>query len=152
MTAIDPITQDRFVVARRRRYTLTPTLDRVELSEFSVAETDEPICHVRQPVSRFNEGIRFYADAAGIPEVMRIKARPRFDPWARYQVTDPSRETIGEIERPSARGRCAPATCSTAARERRSRRSAGRRRSAPAAASPAAWGSPAWPGCWASAA
>jgi hypothetical protein len=90
---------DRFVVTRRRRYTLTPSLSSVDVYEFSLPTTDEPFCRVRQRVSRFNEDIRFYADEAGLVELMRIRALRRFDPWARYEVLDPSGETIGEIEK-----------------------------------------------------
>lgn len=88
--------EDHFVVSRRRRLTVTPSLSRVDAYDFALAGTDEPICRVRQRVWRFDTDIRFHD---GNAERMRIRARRRFDPWARYELTDERRETIGEIQK-----------------------------------------------------
>ena len=77
--------------------TVTPSLSRVDVYDFALAASDDPICRVRQRVWRFNQDIRFHGAAGG--DVMRIRARPRFDPWARYELTDERRETIGEIQK-----------------------------------------------------
>src|ERR687898_3760 len=45
------------------------------------------------------QDIRFYADASKQQETMRIKARQRFDPRARYDVTDADGAKIGEIQK-----------------------------------------------------
>jgi hypothetical protein len=99
MHAAARLEMDRFVVSRRRRYTLTPAFSSVDIYDFAEAASDEPICHVRQPVSRFNADIRFYADEARTAELLRVRAHPRFDPWARHEVTGPAGETIGAIEK-----------------------------------------------------
>ena len=72
-----------------------PSLGRVDVYDFAL-DTDEPVCRVRQRVWRFGKGIRFHG-ASG--EVMRIRARRRYDPWARYELTDERRETIGGIQK-----------------------------------------------------
>jgi hypothetical protein len=104
MTASDLTQQDRFVISRRRRLTVTPFLGRVDLFDFALDETDDPICRVRQRVWRFNQDIRFRAVGDGHDDIMRIRARRRFDPWGRYEVTDPDGETIGEIQKVFAGG------------------------------------------------
>ena len=61
------------------------------------------ICFAEQKRFKFKEDIRFYTDDTKTTEVMRLKARQRFDPAARYDVTDAQGNTIGEIHRrPSA--------------------------------------------------
>jgi hypothetical protein len=102
MHANDLTQHDRFVISRRRRLAVTPSLGRVDLFDLGLATTDDAVCHVRQRVWRFNQDIRFYGE--GAVEVMRIRARPRFDPWARYELTDARRETIGEIQKVFAGG------------------------------------------------
>lgn len=59
----------------------------------------EPVCFVEQKRFAFKEDIRFYADDTKSVELMRLKARQRFDPSARYDVTDPSGATIGQIQK-----------------------------------------------------
>jgi hypothetical protein len=97
MPASDVTQEDQFVVTRRRRLTVTPSLSRVDVFEFGLAATDEPICRVRQRVWRFTQDIHFYAPGDG--ELMRLRAGRRFDPWARYELLDARGETIGEIQK-----------------------------------------------------
>lgn len=59
----------------------------------------EPFCFVRQKTFKFKEDIRFYVDSSRTEELMRIKARQRFDPSARYDVTDPAGASIGGIQK-----------------------------------------------------
>ena len=47
----------------------------------------------------FKEDIRFYADDSKAHELMRLKARQRFDPRARYDVTASDGSKIGEIQK-----------------------------------------------------
>jgi hypothetical protein len=99
MTASELTEQDRFVISRRRRLTVTPFFGRVDLYDFALGATDGAICRVRQRVWRFNQDIRFYGAGGGNVDVMRIRARRRFDPWARYELTDACGKTIGEIQK-----------------------------------------------------
>jgi hypothetical protein len=87
---------DRFVLRQRIR----PVINQYEL--FLPGPGDgpgEPICFVEQKRFRLKEDIRFYADDLKSREVMRIKARRRFDPVARYDVTDARDVKIGEIQK-----------------------------------------------------
>ncbi|MEX0789779.1 MAG: hypothetical protein WD178_03290, partial [Actinomycetota bacterium] len=52
-----------------------------------------------QKLFKFKEDIRFYTDAGRSEELMRIKARQRFDPAARYEVTDSAGQTVGAIQK-----------------------------------------------------
>jgi uncharacterized protein YxjI len=61
--------------------------------------TGEPVCFVEQKRFTFKEDIRFYADDTKSTELFRIKARQRFDPRARYDVTDAAGAPIGEIQK-----------------------------------------------------
>ena len=87
---------DRFVLRQRIR----PLLNQYEFSLPAAGETPErPICFVEQKRLTFKEDIRFYADDSKRQELMRIKARQRFDPRARYDVTDATGAKIGEIQK-----------------------------------------------------
>jgi len=98
----DPNQHDRFVVTRRRRVTATPSLGSVDIYEFALAgaEVDTPpVCLVRQRVSRSNVRIAFYADEARTVALMYLNTWPRFDPWARCELTDSGLDTVGEIQK-----------------------------------------------------
>jgi uncharacterized protein YxjI len=56
-------------------------------------------CFIEQQRFKFKEDIRFYTDESKSQELMRIKARQRFDPRARYDVTEPGGATIGQIQK-----------------------------------------------------
>jgi uncharacterized protein YxjI len=87
---------DRFIL----RQLIRPVVNQYE---FSLPTADgapgDPICFVEQKRFSFKEDIRFYADSSKQQELMRIKARQRFDPRARYDVTGPEGEKIGEIQK-----------------------------------------------------
>jgi uncharacterized protein YxjI len=91
---VDPNQHDRFVLRQHIR----PMINRYE---FSVPEGGEarPICFVEQKRFKLKEDVRFFTDETKQSEVMRIKARQRFDPRARYDVTDASGAKIGEIQK-----------------------------------------------------
>jgi hypothetical protein len=88
---INPNEHDRFVLRQRIRLVINQY-------EFSLAEQDPPFCFVEQARFKFKEDIRFYADDRKTTEVMRIRARQVFDPWATYDVTAGG-EKIGEIQK-----------------------------------------------------
>lgn len=92
----DPNAHDRFVL----RQLIRPVVNRYE---FSLPTPDgapgELIAFVEQKRFSFKEDIRFYADDSKREELMRIKARQRFDPRARYDVTTADGTKIGEIQK-----------------------------------------------------
>jgi len=59
----------------------------------------QPVAFVEQKRFTFKEDIRFYTDETKQVELLRIKARQRFDPAARYDITGPGGEKIGEIQK-----------------------------------------------------
>jgi len=88
--------QDRFLLRQR----WAPMVNRYE---FFLPGDDgrpgEPICFVEQKRVTFKEDIRFYADETKSLEILRIKARQRFDPAARYDVTEADGTRIGQIQK-----------------------------------------------------
>ena len=95
--SVDPNQHDRFILRQRLRLV-------VNEYEFSLPgpEGDTPgqaFCFVHQRRFKFKEDIRFYTDDSRSVELMRIKARQRFDPRARYDVTAADGSKIGEIQK-----------------------------------------------------
>ena len=94
---IDPNQHDRFVLRQRFRFV-------VNEYEFSLPDAGgeapgQPFAFVRQKPYKFKEDIGFYADATRSVELMRIKARQRFDPAAKYDVVAADGTTIGLIQK-----------------------------------------------------
>ena len=93
---IDPNQHDRFVLKQRIRLVINQY-------EFSLAgpewEPTEPLAFVEQKRFKFKEDIRFYTDDSKTEELLRIKARQRFDPRARYDVTAADGTKVGEIQK-----------------------------------------------------
>ena len=93
---VDPNQHDRFLM----RQLIRPVVNQYE---FSLPNQDgspgQPFCFVEQKRFKFKEDIGFYTDDSKRIETMRIKARQRFDPRARYDVTDASGAKIGEIQK-----------------------------------------------------
>ena len=92
MGIVDPNQHDQFVLRQRIR----PVINQYE---FSLADGEPPFCFVEQKRFTFKEDIRFFADDSKSVELMRIKARQRFDPRATYDVTGPDGARIGEIRK-----------------------------------------------------
>lgn len=95
--AIDPNQHDRFILRQRFRFV-------VNEYEFSLpAPVSEapgrPFAFVRQKPFKFKEDIRFYADESRSIELMRVKARQRFDPAAKYDVVAADGTSIGYIQK-----------------------------------------------------
>ena len=97
MTSTDLILhQDRFLLRQK----WAPVVNRYEF--FLPGDDGQPgerICFVEQKRFTFKEDIRFYADEDKSRELLRIKARQRFDPRARYDVTEPGGLKVGEIQK-----------------------------------------------------
>jgi uncharacterized protein YxjI len=93
---VDPNRHDRYVLRQRIR----PVINQYEITlPAPVGEPGEPVAFVEQARFKFKEDIRFYADDSKQVELMRLKARQRFDPRARYDVTDDTGAKIGEIQK-----------------------------------------------------
>jgi len=94
---LDPNEHDRFILRQRFR----PVVNDYEFSvpQGGGDEPGPPFCFVRQKRFKFKEDIRFYVDDSRTVELMRIKARQRFDPRARYDVTAADGSKIGEIQK-----------------------------------------------------
>jgi uncharacterized protein YxjI len=94
---IQPNEHDRFELRQRFR----PIVNQYEftLPPEDGAKTGAPVAFVEQKRFKFKEDIRFYADESKTVELLRIKARQRFDPRARYDVTDPAGNKVGEIQK-----------------------------------------------------
>jgi uncharacterized protein YxjI len=96
VTGVNPAEHDRFTLRQR----WAPMVNRYEFSVPGAdGAPDLPVCFVQQKRFKFKEDIRFYADASKTVELMRIKARQRFDPRARYDITDQNGHKIGEIQK-----------------------------------------------------
>jgi uncharacterized protein YxjI len=93
---VQPNEHDRFILRQRLR----PVVNQYE---FTLPGPDgqpgEPVAFVEQKRFAFKEDIRFYADDTKSQELMRLKARQRFDPRARYDVTAADGSKIGEIQK-----------------------------------------------------
>jgi uncharacterized protein YxjI len=93
---IDPNQHDRFVLRQRIR----PIVNQYEFRLPDVGGTQGPVvCFVEQARFKFKEDIRFYADDSKSQELMRLKARQRFDPRAKYDITAADGATIGQLQK-----------------------------------------------------
>ena len=89
---VDPNQHDSFVL--RQKATLV-----INRYEFLLAEGEPPFCFVEQARFKFKEDIRFFTDASKSVDLLRIKARQRFDPSATYDITGADGTKIGEIKK-----------------------------------------------------
>ena len=88
---VQPNEHDTFLLRQRIR----PVVNQYEFT----LPGGEPVCFVEQKRFAFKEDIRFYTDDSKRQELMRLKARQRFDPSARYDVTDAGGGMIGQIQK-----------------------------------------------------
>src|SRR5919202_661757 len=88
---VQPNDHDVFLLRQRIR----PVVNQYE---FTLPD-GEPVCFVEQKRFKFKEDIRFYSDDSKRHELMRLKARQRFDPAARYDVTEAGGAPIGQIQK-----------------------------------------------------
>lgn len=94
---VDPNQHDRFIL--RQKFKLVINEYEFSLPQGQSDAPGPPFCFVQQKRFRFKEDIRFYVDNSRTHELMRIKARQRFDPAARYDVTTPDGQPIGQIQK-----------------------------------------------------
>jgi uncharacterized protein YxjI len=96
MQTIDPNECDRFILQQQFRLV-------VNQYQFSLPGPDDTpgrvFCFVRQKMFKFKEDVRFFTDETMTVELMRIKARQRFDPRATYDVTTPEGTKIGQFQK-----------------------------------------------------
>jgi uncharacterized protein YxjI len=93
---VDPNLHDRFLLRQRFR----PVINQYEFTLPAADGTPgQLVAFVEQKRFKFKEDIRFYTDDSKRQELMRIKARQRFDPRARYDVTAADGSKIGEIQK-----------------------------------------------------
>lgn len=84
---------DHDVFQLRQRFKLV-----INQYEFTLPD-GTPVSFVEQARFKFKEDIRFYVDDSKQVGLMRLKARQRFDPAARYDVTDNAGNPIGQIQK-----------------------------------------------------
>jgi uncharacterized protein YxjI len=93
--ALDVTSQDRFVLKQRFKW----VINQYEFSVPDPAGDGQPFCFVEQKRFKFKEDIRFFSDESKQDELLKILARQRFDPRARYDVTLPDGSKVGEIQK-----------------------------------------------------
>ena len=93
---IDPNDHDVFLL--RQKWTMVVNRYVFSLPDARGGE-GEPFAFVEQKRFAFKEDIRFFADESKRVQLLAIKARRRFDPAARYDITGASGEKIGEIQK-----------------------------------------------------
>jgi uncharacterized protein YxjI len=96
-TWVDPNQYDRFIL--RQKFRLVANEYNFSLPQGDGDSLGPPFCFVRQKMFKFKEDIRFYTDESRANELLRIKARQRFDPRARYDVAAGDGHKIGEIQK-----------------------------------------------------
>lgn len=97
MTApFDPNDHDVFLL--RQKWTMVINRYYFSLPDAQGRE-GERFAFVEQARFKFKEDIRFFTDESKSTEVLRIRARQRFDPAARYDITDSNGDKIGEIQK-----------------------------------------------------
>jgi uncharacterized protein YxjI len=92
----DPNAHDVFLL--RQKWTMVVNRYFFSLPD-SRGEEGEVFAFVEQARFKFKEDIRFYTDESKREEILAIKARQRFDPSARYDVTDGAGRKVGEIQK-----------------------------------------------------
>ena len=94
---VDPNQHDRFVL--RQKITLAINRYQFFLPDADGNTPGDPICFVEQKRFKFKEDIGFFLDEGKTHQLLRIKARQRFDPRATYDITDEAGTKIGEIQK-----------------------------------------------------
>ena len=94
---VDPNEHDVFVLRQK----IKPVVNQYEffLPGASPDTNGQRVCFVEQKRFKFKEDIRFFVDESKTQELLRIKARQRFDPRATYDITDENGAKIGEIQK-----------------------------------------------------
>jgi len=99
MGMIDPNQHDRFVLRQRIKLVINQYEFSVPTGEGDGEVDGDPFCFVEQKRFKFKEDIRFFSDESKTHEMLKILARQRFDPRARYDITTPDGAKVGEIQK-----------------------------------------------------
>src|SRR5689334_18836551 len=92
---LDVNAHDRFVLRQPLKLVINQY-------SFSVPDADgdgEQFMFVEQKRFKFKEDIRFFEDDSKTTELMKMLARERFDPKARYDITAADGTRIGQIQK-----------------------------------------------------
>src|SRR4051812_25051849 len=92
---LDVNSHDRFVLRQRVKLVINQYVFSIPEDE---ADGDE-FMFVEQKRFKFKEDIRFFEDDSKSVELMRLLARERFDPRARYDITTPDGTKVGQIQK-----------------------------------------------------
>jgi uncharacterized protein YxjI len=97
VASVDPSLHDRFFLSQRIR----PMVNQYEVSTLGPDKksADEPVCFVEQKRMKLKEDLRAFADDTKTTEVFRIKAQQVWDPRAKYDVTDPAGQNVGQLRK-----------------------------------------------------
>ena len=95
MTSVDPSQHDRFFLSQRIR----PMVNQYEVSTLDAdgKSAGEGVAFVEQKRMKLKEDLRAFTDDSKTTEVFRIKAQQVWDPRARYDITDPAGQHIGQL-------------------------------------------------------
>ena len=97
-TGVNPSQHDKFVLRQKVKLVINQYFFFLQGTD-GQEDPSQPVAFVEQKRFTFKEDIRFYSDESKTSEVMRIKARQRFDPRAKYDVTDAQGQKIGMIQK-----------------------------------------------------
>ena len=95
---VNPNEHDKFVLRQKFKLVINQYLFHLQDEEGN-EDPSKPVAFVEQKRFTFKEDIRFYTDETKTSELMRIKARQRFDPRAKYDITDARGQRIGLIQK-----------------------------------------------------
>jgi uncharacterized protein YxjI len=98
LTGVNPTQHDKFVLRQKIKLVINQYFFFLQGPD-GEEDPSQPVAFVEQKRFTFKEDIRFYSDESKTLEVMRIKARQRFDPRAKYDVTDAQGQKIGMIQK-----------------------------------------------------
>ena len=97
-TGVNPTQHDKFILRQKVKLVINQYFFFLPDPE-GEEDPSQPVAFVEQKRFKFKEDIRFYHDETKTSELMRIKARQRFDPRAKYDITDAQGQTIGMIQK-----------------------------------------------------
>jgi len=97
-TGVNPTQHDKFVLRQKMTFAINRYFFHLQNAE-GEEDPSQPVAFVEQKRFSFKEDIRFFTDESKSAELMRIKARQRFDPRAKYDVTDAQGQKIGMIQK-----------------------------------------------------
>ena len=97
MTSVDPSLHDRFLLSQRFKM----MVNQYEVSTLGADEKSagDQVCFVEQKRMKLKEDLRAFTDDTKTAEVFRIKAQQVWDPRAKYDVTDPNGQKVGQLRK-----------------------------------------------------